>query len=100
VCRDEIELEALQAGGKLKLTLVDHNVLSSADAHLQSSVVRVIDHHKREKALDRRDTIESVGSCSTLVAQIVLGLFDRDPIVCNLLFGEIIITPLQEEMLN
>lgn len=87
--RDEIDLNGLQATGRLKLTLVDHNVLAHSDAFLQSSVVRVIDHHKRERQLDRRDVIEPVGSCCTLVAEIVLGLFDKDVLVCSLLYGKI-----------
>lgn len=81
----------LQSTGRLKLTLVDHNVPAQADAFLQSSIVRVIDHHKRERPLDRRDTIEPVGSCCTLVAEMVLGLFDKDPLVCSLLYGNVLI---------
>ena len=80
-------MTALHVGGRLKLTLVDHNVLSQADSHLGTSIFRVIDHHKREKPLDRRDTIEMVGSCATLVAEMVLGLFDNDPLICRLLYG-------------
>lgn len=91
ICRDEIDLFALHCGGRLKLTLVDHNVLAAADSALQPSVMRVIDHHKREKPLDRRDVIEPVGSCATLVTEIVLGLFDRDATVCNLLLGTILL---------
>jgi len=86
-CRDEIDLQALQAEGKLKLTLVDHNMLAAADSHLQPSVVRVIDHHKRDKPLDRRDLIEPVGSCCTLVAEMALGLFDQNEVICQLLYG-------------
>ena len=86
--RDEIDLMGLQAGGRMKLTLVDHNVLAAGDAHLQPSIVRVIDHHKRDKPLDRRDIIEPVGSCCTLIAEIVLGLFDCDLLVCSLLHGK------------
>jgi len=86
---DEIDLMALHIGGKLKLTLVDHNVLSPNDSRLATSIYRVIDHHNREKPLDRRDTIELVGSCSTLVAEIVLGLFSNDPLICRLLYGRL-----------
>jgi inorganic pyrophosphatase/exopolyphosphatase len=63
-------------------------VLAQVDSHLQGSIVKVIDHHKRERPLDRRDLIEPVGSCATLVAEMVLGLFDRDALVCSLLYGE------------
>lgn len=69
------------------MTLVDHNVLTQADSFLQNSIVQVIDHHKRERPLDRHDIIESVGSCCTLVAEMVLGLFDKDHLVCSLLYG-------------
>jgi len=85
--RDEIDLNGFHGSGALKLTLVDHNVLAHGDTHFASSIHRVIDHHKRDRAVDRRDTIETVGSCCTLVAEMVLGLFASDPIVCRLLYG-------------
>jgi len=54
-------------------------------------VIKVIDHHKRDRPYDPRDIIEPVGSCSTLVAELTLGLLDNDPIVCSLLYGTILL---------
>ena len=45
--RDDINLELLNASGRLKLTLVDFHVLSSKDASLDGAVVEVIDHRPR-----------------------------------------------------
>jgi inorganic pyrophosphatase/exopolyphosphatase len=84
--RDEIDLDSLHGSGNLKLTLVDHNVLTSSQAHMDSSISRVVDHHKRERKMNPADVIEIVGSCTTLVAEIVLGVFANDPIVCRLLW--------------
>jgi len=87
-CRDEIDLNGLHASGNLKLTMVDHNLLGSGDAQLESSVSRVIDHHKQMRELKPGDIIETVGSCCTLVSEVVLGVFASDPIVCRLLYGK------------
>lgn len=46
-CRDEIELNEGVDG--LEVSLVDHNVLAITDAHLDASVVSVLDHHKLER---------------------------------------------------
>lgn len=44
---DEVELK--EVGEGLEVSLVDHNVLAITDAHLNSSVVSVLDHHKLER---------------------------------------------------
>jgi len=91
ICRDEIDLLGLCDLGKLKLTLVDHNVLASWQVRLDSSVTWVIDHHKRERKFKPGDVIETVGSCTTLVGGLVLSMFTHDPIVCRLLYGTILL---------
>ncbi|XP_051921627.1 exopolyphosphatase PRUNE1 [Hippocampus zosterae] len=69
--RDQLDLAALWRAGRLRLTLVDQNVLPSSDADLEGAVVEVIDHH----ALERNPspscpiTVETVGSCATLVTE-------------------------------
>ncbi|XP_019719224.1 exopolyphosphatase PRUNE1 [Hippocampus comes] len=69
--RDQLDLAALRRAGRLRLTLVDQNVLPSSDADLEGAVVEVIDHH----ALERNPspscpiTVETVGSCATLVTE-------------------------------
>ncbi|XP_078143400.1 exopolyphosphatase PRUNE1 isoform X4 [Centroberyx gerrardi] len=69
--RDQLDLLHLQRAGRLRLTLVDHNVLPSADAGLEGAVVEVIDHHllEREPSSSCPVTVETVGSCATLVTE-------------------------------
>ncbi|XP_077433107.1 exopolyphosphatase PRUNE1 isoform X2 [Vanacampus margaritifer] len=69
--RDQLDLEALRRAGRLRLTLVDHNVLPSSDADLEGAVVEVIDHHALERAPSPTCpvTVETVGSCATLVTE-------------------------------
>ncbi|XP_040901275.1 exopolyphosphatase PRUNE1 [Toxotes jaculatrix] len=69
--RDQLDLRALQRAGRLQLTLVDHNVLPSSDSDLEGAVVEVIDHHllEREPSPSCPVTVESVGSCATLVTE-------------------------------
>ena len=52
--RDDIDLVTLQQGRKLRLSLVDHNVLSSRDQPLEESVVEIIDHHLWERPESER----------------------------------------------
>ncbi|XP_077384361.1 exopolyphosphatase PRUNE1 isoform X2 [Festucalex cinctus] len=69
--RDQLDLAALQRAGRLRLTLVDHNVLASSDGDLEGAVVEVIDHHALERAASPPCpvTVETVGSCATLVTE-------------------------------
>ncbi|XP_055487227.1 exopolyphosphatase PRUNE1 isoform X1 [Leucoraja erinacea] len=71
IFRDEIDLQSLHKEGRLQLTLVDHNVLSRADADLESAVMEVIDHRPLERPFSPGCvvTCEPVGSCSTLVTE-------------------------------
>lgn len=72
--RDQLDLQDLNQAGRLRLTLVDHNVLPSSDSDLEGAVVQVIDHHR----LERRPsptcpvTVEIVGSCATLVTERII----------------------------
>ncbi|KAM9310076.1 exopolyphosphatase PRUNE1 isoform 2-T2 [Pholidichthys leucotaenia] len=72
--RNQLDLRALQQAGRLRLTLVDHNVLPSSDSDLEGAVVDVIDHHH----LDRLPsptctvTVETVGSCATLITERII----------------------------
>ena len=99
--RDEIDLDELNNGKRLRLHLVDHNKLfndpqlEDAGAYvsrivvrfyggwasfsidssvLTLSVVEVIDHHKDERSAQCscRSKIEMVGSCCTLVTEAIL----------------------------
>ncbi|KAJ8398451.1 hypothetical protein AAFF_G00427060 [Aldrovandia affinis] len=94
VFRDEVDLLGLHRAGKLALTLVDHNVLPSADSDLEGAVVEVIDHHQLERVPSPSCpvTVETVGSCATLVTERIMQkapeVLDRQ--VAQLLYGTII----------
>ncbi|XP_035286014.1 exopolyphosphatase PRUNE1-like isoform X1 [Anguilla anguilla] len=95
VFRDEVDLPGLHRVGRLALTLVDHNVLPSTDSDLEGAVVEVIDHHRLERAPSPSCpvTVETVGSCATLVAERIVQkapeVLDRQ--VAQLLYGSIIL---------
>ncbi|XP_042081883.1 exopolyphosphatase PRUNE1 isoform X1 [Haplochromis burtoni] len=74
VFRDQLDLRALQRAGRLRLTLVDHNVLPSSDSDLEEAVAEVIDHHhlEREPSPTCPVTAETVGSCATLVTERII----------------------------
>ncbi|XP_063173206.1 exopolyphosphatase PRUNE1 isoform X2 [Candoia aspera] len=95
VFRDEIDLAGLHRAGLLSLTLVDHHVLPSRDAALESAVVEVVDHRplERERAPPCRVKAELVGSCATLVTErILLGpVHTLDSQVAALLYGTILL---------
>uniref|UniRef100_A0A1A7Z4L8 Prune homolog n=1 Tax=Iconisemion striatum TaxID=60296 RepID=A0A1A7Z4L8_9TELE len=72
--RDQLDLQMLHHGGRLRLTLVDHNVLPSSDSDLEGAVVEVIDHHllERNPSPSCSVTVEMVGSCATLVTERII----------------------------
>ncbi len=92
---DEIDLEALHRAGRLRLTLVDHNILSAGQEKYADAVEAIIDHHADgglcAQAKPRR--IEPVGSAATLVAQAILR--DRPDLIeagpATLLLGTILL---------
>lgn len=59
--RDEVELTERHREGGLLLTLVDHNLLPPADAHLHPAVVFVLDHHRLERQPDSGESLDSEG---------------------------------------
>jgi exopolyphosphatase len=92
---DEIDLEPLHRAGRLRLTLVDHNILSADQAKYADAVDAIIDHHPDgglyRQAKPRR--IEPVGSAATLVAEAMLR--DRPALIdagsATLLLGTILL---------
>jgi len=42
---DEIDMDALHRAGRLRLCLVDHNVLAAAQADYEDAVEAIVDHH-------------------------------------------------------
>ncbi|TMS01048.1 Exopolyphosphatase PRUNE1 [Larimichthys crocea] len=93
--RDQLDLRALQRDGRLTLTLVDHNVLPSADSDLEQVVVEVIDHHllEREPSPSCPVTVETVGSCATLVTERIIQKAPEilDQQVAHLLYGAVVL---------
>ncbi|MBT3274246.1 MAG: DHH family phosphoesterase, partial [Spirochaetales bacterium] len=66
---DEIDIDKLKEGNRLRLVLVDHNQISSRQEALNVSVTEIIDHHADEKSYSSTThvEIEPVGSAATLV---------------------------------
>ncbi|CAM9949057.1 unnamed protein product [Pylaiella littoralis] len=105
---DELDLPALQAERRLRLTLVDHNAVSGGLSELGDAVVEIVDHHmdlgehpsvqggSRDIAFDAHDGSGKkalVGSCCTMVAERML---DRAPAslssdVARLLLGVVLV---------
>ncbi|XP_060092531.1 protein prune homolog 2 [Heteronotia binoei] len=67
VFRDEINLYQLNNDGKLSLTLVNSNALTSEDKSLESAVVRIINPEERCD-----DNLELLESSSSIVAKEIL----------------------------
>jgi exopolyphosphatase len=92
---DEIDLERLHRAGRLRLTLVDHNILSADQADHADAVAAIIDHHQDGGLYPQAKprTIEPVGSAATLVAEAMLR--DRPALIdagsATLLLGTILL---------
>ncbi|XP_050556709.1 exopolyphosphatase PRUNE1 isoform X1 [Spodoptera frugiperda] len=125
VYRDDYDLPQLLKSTKSKVVLVDHHVLANKDSFLAEYVTEIIDHRPIDKSgwaykPDTRTTIETVGSCCTLVAQRIKDLsslmakdvqyFNAYPVCSEMLHATIILdtvnfskevnkgTPHDEEM--
>ncbi|KAM8870154.1 exopolyphosphatase PRUNE1 isoform 1-T1 [Spinachia spinachia] len=93
--RDQLDLRALHRTGRLRLTLVDHNVLPRSDRDLEGAVVEVIDHHllERESSSSCPVTVEVVGSCATLVTERIIEKAPEvlDQQVAQLLYAAVVL---------
>uniref|UniRef100_A0A8C3AT38 Prune exopolyphosphatase n=1 Tax=Cyclopterus lumpus TaxID=8103 RepID=A0A8C3AT38_CYCLU len=93
--RDQLDLPALHRDGRLRLTLVDHNVLPSSDRDLEAAVVEVIDHHllERDSSPYCPVTVETVGSCATLVTERIMQKAPEilDQQVAQLLYAAVVL---------
>lgn len=71
---DDIDLDRPYRAGRLRLTLVDHNILSAGQEQFADAVEAIIDHHADGGRYPRADprTIQAVGSAATLVAEALL----------------------------
>jgi len=74
IFRNDVNLASLKARNKLKLVLVDHNVLSLSDSDLDAAVVEIIDHHLLEHPSSDKIVmvVEPVGSCCTLISSVIV----------------------------
>jgi exopolyphosphatase len=82
LCVDEVPLQALAESGRLRLTLVDHNQLALGLEALEASVVDIVDHHVDSgRCAAAKRTIAMVGSCCTLVAELLER--DQSPLMHN-----------------
>ena len=92
---DEIDLDALHGSGRLRLCLVDHNVLAADQAGCADAVEAIIDHHADGGLHPRAEPrwIEPVGSAATLVAEAMLRNRPAliDPQTATLLLGTILL---------
>lgn len=71
---DDIPLDFLFSKDKLRLNLVDHNVLRHKQEHLSSSIERIVDHHFDENKhysllLEENKLIAVVASTATLISE-------------------------------
>ena len=72
---DDFSAEILSSVNELSITLVDHNSPKGLLERFKPNIIEVIDHHEQTESIltsGSRITIESVGSCSTLVAERIL----------------------------
>ena len=93
---NNVDLKSLATAGKLNIVLVDTNTLPVDLHYLVPHVKKIIDHHKDvgvEYHPDCERVIESVGSCATLVAEILLSRDDGvvDEVIAELLLATILV---------
>ncbi|KAJ8924784.1 hypothetical protein NQ315_000937 [Exocentrus adspersus] len=75
IYRDVVDFEELVITKRVTASLVDHHILSKNDSVLESSVIEILDHRpfdtnsKWNKNVKLK--IQEVGSCSTLVADLI-----------------------------
>lgn len=91
---DEIELDTVNARGRLRLVLVDHNRLPAVRSAWAPAVEEILDHHEDEGQYpEARRTVAPVGSAATLVAERFLESAPAllEPAVATLLLGTILL---------
>lgn len=81
IFKDEINMTWLCQQERLKITLVDHHILSESDSHLKCCVTEIIDHRPLDKASEWdknvRFILSQVGSCCTLIANEIFQIYNR-----------------------
>jgi inorganic pyrophosphatase/exopolyphosphatase len=98
-CAGDLDLHQLCKDGQLRLTLVDHSVLSEDQSDLVPSVVEIVDHHRDDSSgvydMSVEKNISVVGSCVTLIADDFLTYkreaLEQNPDLVKLLLGVILL---------
>ena len=98
-CIDDIDLMALLSKGRLKISIINHNILADNQLALAPTVIEIIDHHD-----DKTDdlygsnvakTIEPVATCTSLVAEFFVSqmpqALEHNPDLVRLLLGVILL---------
>ncbi|XP_063391961.1 exopolyphosphatase PRUNE1 isoform X1 [Cydia fagiglandana] len=106
IFRNDYDLQELVTKTKTNVVLVDHHTLAIKDKFFAPYVTEIIDHRPIDKTEwayrdDTRSTIETVGSCCTLVAQRIMDMsavmakkvefFETHPLCTQLLHSTIIL---------
>jgi inorganic pyrophosphatase/exopolyphosphatase len=98
-CIDDIDLMALSSKGRLKLSIINHNVLADNQLALAPTVIEIIDNHD-DKTSDLygsnvAKTIEPVATCTSLVAEFFVSqmpqALEHNPDLVRLLLGVILL---------
>ena len=90
----DVELNSIAGAGKLSVVLVDTNTLTSDLNQLTPHVKKIVDHHKDvgiSYHADCERLIEPVGSCATLVAELLLAEDIVDEVIAELLLAAILV---------
>lgn len=98
-CSGDLDLTDLQQDGRLRLTLVDHNVPCNSQQNLITAVTEIVDHHDDTSGNlygpDVAKRMAPVGSCATLVAEDFLDqkpiALEKNPDLVKLLLGVILL---------
>lgn len=74
ICLNDVSLDSLYAQNRLRLNLVDHNLLRPRQEHLSNVVERIVDHHADENKsypllITENKLIAVTGSATTLIAE-------------------------------
>jgi len=90
----DVELRSIASSGKLSVILVDTNALTFDLTQLAPHVKKIVDHHKDvgiSYHAECERLIEPVGSCSTLVAELLLAEGIVDEVIAELLLAAILV---------
>lgn len=93
---DNVPLNRLFEQKKLRLNLVDHNVLRPRQEHLSDAIERIVDHHVDENKdypliTNENKLIAEVGSNATLIAE---KIFASPQVAMSTEFAAILLAPI------